>query len=106
MKLQIVRTSPAFLAAVLIGAAVAIPARAERVACAERQDVLDFLASKYDEEPRVMALTKRGLSLEITASPDGGTWTLLLTGPDGRTCAIDSGRGITFIAPQEPGEGA
>ena len=61
--------------------------------CVERVDMLDRLASEYGEELiEVKMMEGRGL-LEVLASPRKGTWTLLLTMPDGISCVLATGRG-------------
>lgn len=71
-------------------ALLALSSPAVAGACGDRAQLLDTLASQYDEEPVAMGLDDRGAVLEVLTSPSG-TWTLLLTYPSGRTCLMASG---------------
>lgn len=63
--------------------------------CVDRVDMLDRLASDYGEQLiEVKMMEGRGL-LEVLASPRKGTWTLLLTKPDGISCVLATGRGLS-----------
>lgn len=62
--------------------------------CADRDLVVERLQSKYDE-----SLTAGGLQssqsaqalVEVWASEETGTFTVMLTSPDGRTCVVATG---------------
>jgi len=60
--------------------------------CLERDAIGQSLANAHDEWPSATGLASNGELLEIYASPRG-TWTLVLTGPDGTSCAVASGMG-------------
>lgn len=81
----------ALLAAAVIGAQ---PAAAQSAApqCGARAAVLDRLSAKYDEEPVSIGVTATGSLLEVLASPEG-TWTIIVTVPNGPTCLVSSGDG-------------
>lgn len=71
----------------------ALPAAAKD-ACAERDVVIEGLQNKFSEE-----LTAGGLQttqpsqmmVEVWSSPDTGTFTILMTRPDGTTCIVAAG---------------
>jgi len=89
------------LIAVLAVAAFATPALASEN-CALRPVVLEHLASKYSESIRSIGLMENGAVLEMFASTTSGTWTLLVTRPDGVTCLIASGVSFEgFLPPPE-----
>ena len=69
--------------------ALASPASAE--VCADRGTILKELQKQYGEAPVIAALTEDGRVVEFVATPDGGSWTLLITRPDGTTCALGTG---------------
>jgi len=83
----------ALLAAAMIGAQ---PAAAQTGSpgpqCGAREAVLDRLSAKYDEEPVSIGVTATGSLLEVLASPEG-TWTIIVTVPNGPTCLVSSGDG-------------
>ncbi|MEQ9607573.1 MAG: hypothetical protein RLN99_07890, partial [Kiloniellaceae bacterium] len=69
------------------------PAAAQAASqCGAREAVLDRLSSKYDEEPVSIGVTATGSLLEVLASPEG-TWTIIITIPNGPTCLVSSGDG-------------
>jgi hypothetical protein len=67
--------------------------------CAPRDKVLAQFAQQYGERPVSRALASNGAVLEVLASKDGSTWTLIATGPTGVTCLAASG---TDWEPVEP----
>lgn len=81
------------------------PAAAATAACAPREVLLEELADRYGETRQTIGLTGGGDMVEMFASDDSGTWTLLLTQPDGMTCAVAAGIAFELIAAPE-GDGA
>lgn len=71
----------------LAGAAQAQPA------CGPRAQVLAWLAASYREAPVAAGVSGQGALVEVLASPDGATWTILVTAPTGRTCVVGAGEG-------------
>lgn len=67
-----------------IGLAVTLPAQAQPMNCAERTDIIRKLAN-YQEEAEAIGLNKDGTLLEVFVSPQG-TWTVLLSSPQGQSC--------------------
>lgn len=61
--------------------------------CHERTEALHYLRSNYDEQPVAVGLANNGGVIEVLANPDGKTWTILITTPDGHTCPLASGVG-------------
>ncbi len=68
-----------------------VPATAQSL-CADRPSMLEQLRDGYDERPRARGLESQGQLVEILVSPEGQSWTVLLTRPDGITCIAASGR--------------
>jgi hypothetical protein len=83
----------ALLVAVLIGAvlALALPVRAA-AQCASRDFVLTQLAERYGESRQGAGLAANGALVEVFASASG-TWTMIVTTADQRTCLVASGQG-------------
>ena len=67
----------------------AAPAFASRV-CGERERMAQQLERNYKEVPQAVGLSSEGRVIEVFAS-DSGSWTILVTYPNGLSCAIDSG---------------
>jgi hypothetical protein len=61
--------------------------------CAPRETAVKNLAEKYNEHPIGMGLDDRGIILEVFVSEGGETWTIVVTRPDGVSCAVASGQG-------------
>lgn len=77
------------------------PAEAQQSRCAERQKVLDQITEKYGESRRGMGLAQNQGIVEMYASDETGTWTILLTLPNGMTCLVASGSDYAELdAPQ------
>jgi hypothetical protein len=81
-------------AAVAAGLAIATPiANAEgRQACADHTLVVQRLADKYGETLKSMGLHQNDGLIEVYASDDTGTWTILMTKPDGQACLLAAGQ--------------
>lgn len=79
--------------AIAFGLAAATPvAEAEtRTACAERKSVIARLADRYGETLQSIGLQSNSAVVEVYASAATGTWTILMTRPDGISCLIASG---------------
>ena len=82
---------------------VAAPAEAGTV-CGRHADILASFARYYDEHPVARAISVPGALYEVLASPDGKTWTAILTPPGGLTCVIGTGEYWEQIAMPLPGE--
>lgn len=68
------------------------PAMAQQPMCAPRAKVLEALATQYSETPRAFGLNDAGSMVELAVS-ESGSFTLLVTRPDGITCIITGGEG-------------
>ncbi|HDZ38407.1 MAG TPA: hypothetical protein ENH62_09005 [Marinobacter sp.] len=67
------------------------PAQAQ-AACDARAKIITRLAENYQEQPRGRGVTARSLLMELFISPEG-TWTLLVSQPNGISCLIAAGDG-------------
>ena len=84
-------------------AAFFMPAPAQAApACAPHAEALALLQNKYQERRIAIGVTTAGGLVEVLASADGATWTILVTAPNGRSCIVSAGEGWTAITPQEP----
>lgn len=69
-----------------------LPAAAQAPQCGAREAVLERLSDKYGEQPVSIGVTATGSLLEVLASPEG-SWTIVVTVPNGPTCLVSSGDG-------------
>lgn len=87
-------------AALTFSAAISIPGStfAQSAACADRDRILERLASDYAESVVARGLTNAGTLLEVTATQDGETWTIVVTAPDGPACLVAAGEAWQPVA--------
>ena len=92
--------------AAISASAVAQDQAPSGVPCDVRTDVVQKLADQFGETQREIGLVpQRGVIMELFASGDGQTWTLMLSFPDGNSCLFASGTdwGATGHAVLKPG---
>ncbi len=65
--------------------------------CGDREKFLVKLEESFAERPIAMGLTNKGAVLEVFASQHG-SWTFLITMPDGMTCVVASGQSWESLA--------
>ncbi len=80
--------APFLILAVLLWAA---PAQAQ-AACDDRAKIVPRLAEQYQEQPRGRGVDGRNVLIELFISPNG-SWTLLVSQPNGISCLIAAGQG-------------
>lgn len=78
------------------------PALAQQ-ACGERAKFMIKLEESFAELPVAMGLTDKGAVLEVFASKNG-SWTFLLTMPNGMTCVMDSGQAWETVVAVQTGQ--
>ena len=61
----------------------------------ERDEVVQKLGAEYGEQPAALGLASNGGVMELFAAPDGATWTLVITMPNGSSRLIAAGEGWT-----------
>lgn len=71
---------------------------AQTMSCAERELVIERLQTKYGETRQSMGLGNNNGIVEVFASDETGTWTILVTLPNGMSCLIASGQSWEQIA--------
>ena len=77
-----------------------------QTACAPHDEALALFAKKYQEQRIATGVTNGGERVEVLASKNGGTWTILVTLLDGRSCLVSAGEGWNTIEPKDEGPGA
>ena len=77
--------------------------------CSTRANVLNHLANKYSEAPVAVGMAENGGVIEVLTSTEGGTWTIIITMPDGTSCMVAAGedwKQLPKIAAKAKGPGA
>jgi len=81
-----------FTAAILLGvASTAPPVHAQQLACAQRDRLAERLSTTYKELPVAGGLQNSQRLVEVWASPDTGTFTIIFTNADGMSCIVATG---------------
>lgn len=60
--------------------------------CAARADMIKALDQRFHENPAALGMVNPNVVLEIFVS-DKGTWTIIATGTDGKSCVLSAGEG-------------
>lgn len=94
------RFFPAALAAAFFVSASASQAQPQ---CGPREILLRQLAEKYGEEPVALGVVHNGSLLEMVMTPDGSTWSMVLTSPSGVSCLVAAGEGWRWRGPKQEG---
>lgn len=64
--------------------------------CSTRDTIVKVLKDKHSEGLKAYGMTASGQQvLEIFTTENGGTWTAVVTSPQGMSCAVASGEGWT-----------
>ena len=67
------------------------PAALAQPVCGSHQSISENLKKSYTEAPVSMGITSGGGIIEVFSSPKG-TWTLVITQPNGMSCLIAAGQ--------------
>lgn len=81
-------------------------ARAEGAICAERADLVAQLTQNYGEHRQAAGLAGGDGLVELFASPETGSWTITVTGPDGIACLLAVGEHFTLFEAAPEGDPA
>ncbi|GAB4260307.1 MAG: hypothetical protein Kow0013_03770 [Pararhodobacter sp.] len=79
-------------------------ATAQTLPCAMRERLLAFVIDQRGEVRLATAQAARGATLEIFAA-ETGSWTILLTLPDGRSCLLANGDRFEATGGLQPARG-
>ena len=61
-------------------------------ACQTHDEIMQMLNQKFAETPTALGLQSNGQLVQVFASKDGMTWTIVTTRPDGVSCIVALGR--------------
>ena len=95
-------------ASIAIGAMLAVPqtqaGELDGGSCGARSRVVAGLEQVFGERQQGLELAAQGTLMELFASSEEGTWTLLRSMPDGQSCIVASGRGALpeSVLPSSP----
>lgn len=82
-----------------------VAATAQSANCAARAIVVEHLASRFGETRQSIGLGPSNAVMEVFASSDTGTWTIIVTNASGLTCLVARGRAFERMDEQLPDEG-
>ena len=74
--------------------------------CGPRDLVVTRLAEGYGETRQSMGLGTNNAVIEVFASEQSGSWTILVTTPNGTTCLVASGQAYEAVAEALPAKGS
>jgi hypothetical protein len=85
-------TSLAFACGVTASSLSAQTAEGVRMPCHDAGEIARQLSSKYKEAPVAFGLQSNGNLLQIYASDQKNTWTVVSTSPAGQSCIVAAGK--------------
>jgi len=89
------------LAFAVFAACFAVPAFAQNQ-CAPHNTMMEQLADQYGEGRMSVALDNNGYLIEVYANTTSGTWTAVLTTPDGEACIAAHGTAYETVPQGNP----
>lgn len=89
----------------LLGARAEPAAGQTRPSCNWRDRVIEQLGKKYGEQPIAYGVSNAGDLVELLATKDRDTWTIIVTEPNGRSCMVGAGEGWRPVPSREEIEG-
>ncbi|MFQ5958231.1 MAG: hypothetical protein ACE5LF_02570 [Alphaproteobacteria bacterium] len=89
-KTAVIRVVGATMLALALLLGVRAQASAQTV-CAPHAEVTKRLDKVYSEAPIGIGLASNGGVIEMFATSDGATWTIVMTMPDGKSCVMATG---------------
>lgn len=98
------RISTLLLATALAGVAGTAAAQGTpTMICGTRDHVVGQITGRHGERARSIGLAPRNRIVEVFASDETGTWTIIVTTADGRSCLMASGDHFEVLHPEPPG---
>ncbi len=83
-----------FAAAALLGPVGAhAQTKSQTLLCDQRASIIGHMAEEYREAPVAIGVTSTGSIVEVLTTGDGGTWTIIVSNPNGTSCLIAAGEG-------------
>lgn len=85
---------------------VIVPAATAQQSCNTHDKLAQVLNGRFAEIPVAAGLESSGRLLQVFASSDGATWTMVATAPDGTSCVLAVGEAWQEAIKPQPGPGA
>jgi len=103
-----IRTIGAILpfAFIALTAFPALKAHAAPSRCGSHASIVDTLKKKYGETAHSIGLVSDQGVMQVFVSEANGTWTILMTNPQGQACLLAAGKGWEQLKQQASGENA
>jgi len=83
---------PALVLATMAGFALPPAPAGAQMVCGKRADIISQLSERYGETRRSMGLAEGRGVVELYASEETGSWTILMTNPRGIACMMAAGQ--------------
>lgn len=97
-------TAPRLFSAIALLAALPFSAAVDAAQCGDSASIAAYLARKYREKPRAAGMVGSRGYMQLYVA-ETGTWTVLLTSPEGISCIIAAGDGLEFLQGSKPPQG-
>ena len=78
------------VAATLLAGSLTSRAQTAPQMCGERSTIIEGLQRDFKEQPAAVGVVNASAVVEVFVS-DQGTWTIIATGADGKSCLISAG---------------
>lgn len=88
----------------LVMLCAASPASAQGL-CGPHAEVVAQLLKLYQERSVAAGMSANGTTIEVLSSPEGRTWTALVTTQSGNTCVVMSGENLILRLPRTGRDG-
>ena len=80
-------------------------AAAQGASCAKREMIVERLSHKYGETRQSAGLNQNNGMVEVFAWEESGTWTILVTMPNGISCLMAAGNAWEGLAATDTAQG-
>ena len=84
-------SAAAFALLMFAGIVILNTPAAAQSSCGPRDAVVELLGNQFAETTVAVGLASSGGVIEVLASDDGSSWTIMLTMPDGTSCVVATG---------------
>lgn len=92
----------AALTAAMMFSLMAAPAQGQPRTCADHNRVVERLAASYGETRQSIGIASDNTVVEVFASLETGTWTIVITRAGGPSCLVASGEAFQIMADALP----
>lgn len=93
------------MALIVLSFSLAVPAPAQQPPCGPHSQMVETLENEFGEARTAIAMEASGFVMQVYRSLQN-TWTILMTLPNGMTCAVATGTHWENVEPEWPGDPA